>query len=294
MNRFLLITLALTSLLTTSCIKNKFSYHRKGEEVVINFQHERNNHRFIAVSSVPMMELAENTRGIGMIVAPYLLKTGYDVTRRVMDKRNEKAVGKYSAFNSDDKFYRNLSATTSINLKSIDIIRFVETNQSEQDTASLVKFKIETSADGKFMRLVPYELMVNYSKARMDLFDKNIDMNMVLSIDASWVDSDMEQNITEIFRTEILFRNILLRKKYNEKDLSKYKTTWMPLIPRSYLTEETYGYGNFTFKANVTEYDDYNKRVKDEFPGESRFYDYVDQTKDVIDNIKFERNAQEY
>ncbi len=284
------ILLILVASITSSCIRNRYSYIRQGEEVIVNFQHSRDNHKFLALSSVPVMEVAENTRGIGLLVAPYLLKTGYSITTKIIEKNAGKATADYSAYSSDDKFYKNINTTTEINLQSIDIIRFVDSKNMNKDTASILRFKIETSADGRFMRLAPYELYINYAKARMNLRDKAIDMDVNIAIDASWIDNELKQNISELFKTDITFRNIPLRKRLSENQLSKYKTTWMPLIPRSYVSKDSWGYGNYTFKIKVTEYDDYTKRVKKE-EKTPQFNDYIDRTKEVIDQINTSKSA---
>ena len=252
-----------SSILFVGCLPNKYSYKRKGEEVYIQIKHHYEESAKFPINSVMAMESNIKTRGVlPFIAAPYIFNMAVKEISKIVDKNSKKYTAEFSAKNSDDKFYSDNTKKAKINVDEINFIRIIQPKKNRRDTALILTLGLEKSSDGNFIRIVPRGLLVNYSKAKLKIGDKNIDLDINILINGFWLDSEKNHNIQEIASLNITLYNIPFRKEITKEELKKNVTEWFPIVPRSYIDDNIYGTGNYVIRINITEYDEYGERVK--------------------------------
>ena len=263
-NHISVLTLFITiSFLFDSCIPYKYSNKRKGEEVYIQLKHHYEESANFPVNSVMAMENDIKIRGVlPFIAAPYIFNMAVKEISKIVAKNSKKYTAEFSAKNSDDKFYSDNTKEAKINIEEINFFRIIQHKKNSRDTALILTLGLEKSSDGNFIRIVPQRLLVNYSKAKLKIRDKNIDLDINILIDGFWLDTEKNHNIQEIASLNITLYNIPFRKKITKEELKKNATQWFPIVPRSYIDDNIFGTGNYGIRINTTEYDEYGERVE--------------------------------
>jgi hypothetical protein len=283
-------------IILTSCIANKYSYKRKGEEVHLAVQHYHDR-----VAEKPLLSVltADETksRGLGAIMAlPYVFKMGYNQVEKMISNEDKKRSAEYSGVTSDDKFYMSTAKDATVNVDKITLCRTIQKNKKCRDTALVAVFGLEKSSDGSFLRLVPERLKVGYCKAKLAMGDKNVDLEMNISLNTFWIDNDKTYKSESIGPLNVILYNVPLRKELSKEKLADYATPWFSVIPRSHLDDNAFGTGNYALRITVKEYDEYGTNritFNERFNYDSNREDAKGAINDVSNQIKMKQEQKQ-
>jgi hypothetical protein len=259
----LTIIIAIAGLLLSSCIANKNSFISKGEKVFLKLEHENESKDLKFLSSVmPSRADSARSRGMGFAV-PYLFNMTINEAIRIINKDKEKYIAKYKAEVSDDLFYSGNEKDAGINIQTIKLFRLVQSKNSDEDTAMVLKLGIEQSSDGKFMRFFTKDIKFKYSKAKLKTGDHYTDLTVNLSLMAFWFEETpkVAHLNKEIANVNLFFYNIPYNKQVSKNELDCYKSSWFPVVPRTQFNLAEFGTGNIQLTVTVTEYDSFTKRT---------------------------------
>lgn len=279
--------------LFSSCIANRYSYRRSGEEVHLKIEHFKNRVPEKPVQSV--LAQAEDNKGrslAALMVLPYMFKLGYNQVEKSIINEDRKHTAQYSAVASDDKFYMDNSATANVNIDKITLYRTIQVTKKKRDTAFVISFGVEKTADGYFLRLVPERARINYAKAKMKMRDRFVDFDLNVLISSYWINADRTFSSTNIGPLNLVLYNMPLRKEIGAKQLEGYATPWFAVIPRSQIDNNTFGTGNFEVRINVKEMDEMGENkinYSDRFNMDAN----REEIKGLIDNSSNEMKQRE-
>jgi hypothetical protein len=245
------------------CIAHKKAYQFKDEKVSLQIDHQITEKDINLVSSIipGKTEGDQKSRGLAFAL-PYIFKMGINQTLKMIDKEYAKYIARYSASASDDMFYTGTESDADINIKALKIVRTVTSRNKEKDTALVITLGIEQSADGFFLRFVTKDLRMSFAKTKVAKSDPNIDIKLCLSLLAFWFDGNKEHVSQEIANVEFIYKDIPFYSAYANDELANYKSTWFPILPRTAFSTNKFGTGNFKLDAEITEYDNINRRTE--------------------------------
>ena len=248
-----------------SCIGNRYSYKRKGEEVHLIFNHIKDSiwPEHLEMQSIfAMADASPKSRGLEAAVAlPFLFRVSYNQVDKALEHEDKKQTSIYFSSSSDDWFYLNTEVKSPVNLKNIVFYRTIKTKKSENDTAVVIQLGLQRSWDGLFLRFVLERLKVYYSKAKLPMNDDRLDMDITLNLSSYSVQKDNSGSDVSPEPFTLTVYNIPFRKELKPEILKSYVTPWFPVVPRSYLAEDKLGTGNFGISIKVTEYAEYGEQV---------------------------------
>lgn len=162
----------------------------------------------------------------------------------------------------------------SFNYVGFEVIRLIR-----EETVSRIRLDFELNHSRKFIRINPSSLLINKTKVRLLKKDNNIDLELNIIINSSWIDKNgVFQNI-ELLNSNISIDNIVIGKYYCNLKICDYKellneikiennnsifdksSEWFPLMPVSINNNKRIGNGNFTIQVIVIEVDDHKEKV---------------------------------
>ena len=291
MKKLIPVFLAITFL--SSCIANRYSYRRSGEEVHLKIEHFKSRVPEKPVQSV--LAQADDSKGrslAALMVLPYMFKLGYNQVEKSIVNEDRKHSAQYSAVVSDDKFYMDNTSTAGVNIDKITLYRTIQVTKKKRDTAFVITFGVEKTSDGYFLRFVPERARINYAKAKMKMRDRYVDFDLNVLITSYWINSERAFNSTNIGPLNMVLYNMPLRKEIGAKQLEGYATPWFAVIPRSQIDNNTFGTGNFEVRINVKEMDEMGENrinYSDRFNMDAN----REEIKGLIDNSSNEMKQRE-
>ena len=259
-----ILVLILLSTALVSCIGNRYSYKRSGEEVHLRFNHvnESSWPEHVELQSVFASAGDSKTRGIGAAVAlPFLFRVSYNQVEKSLQHEGRKRTAQYFATGSDDWFFLNTQPQSPVNLKNIILYRLISTRHAETDTAVVMQIGLQRSWDGLFLRFVVERLRINYTKAKLAFNDNRLDMDVLIDLSTFAVERESDVERDKINPFTITIYNIPIGKEMSAEALKDYSSPWFPMPPRSYIDENKYGTGNFSMLVKVTEFAEYGEQV---------------------------------
>lgn len=209
---------------------------------------------------------------IAAVVIPLVADYAVKKIAAGLEDESKKYTAVYTGMKPESGFYESGGPTPTVKFGGLRITRSVPIN-SAQVPAAEFKFKVDGSQynTNRQLQLVGETAQVDYAKAKvadtrwylpwtwLDSTQDSVDVDMNITIEGHWLDEKDTPHQEEIANLNLPLRAIKLA---TATDISKIKSEWFPLLPRTKLTATTFGTGTYVIKVKVTEYDDFGKRVK--------------------------------
>lgn len=239
--------LVVMAVVFTSCSVHKNSYQNKEEKLVI------------ALKEKPVNK--NELKGVGAILAKVVVKEGlnfvFDKLSDLLDKEKNKYSASYGGVLKINKVANKN--------KSIVVTRTVEVGGEE---VKAMELKIDMVNNDDYVELIPKELLLNYSKAKItkescvcrDDNESKVLLKVNLSIVAGWEDKIGEKHLETLVDTNFGFIKYLEEVETQEEIVfldKKVERNWMKPIPKvSYKNgKENPDGGILLIKVNVAEID---------------------------------------
>ncbi|MEC7264586.1 MAG: hypothetical protein VXW38_12670 [Bacteroidota bacterium] len=263
--------------LISSCAAHKNSEQSKGEKIVIELNENKNKAAGAEIG------------GILLAAAPYFIDWGYKGLQTLFDREQKKYVATYKSKKKDENFYHKISpqGEVTLNYSGFAIYRLLDKETDLTKAVSKISFEFVPNSSGSMLSLVPKEIFVNRSKAKILKSDTDIDLIVKISIKSKWL-AEGVFNSKELLNSEFTFKNIKIQpedkndrfiykvitdKSQELKELEVYcepseRFSYVPystnkdgdLIRDSGLNVIEKGY--FIIETEVIESDDYKKRIE--------------------------------
>lgn len=252
--------------LLAGCVPaHPYSMQRDGERVVVDV--------------LKPDEVRPSGSGGGKLVAPVIVTNAVPVaahyaiksTTPIFNEDTIEHIATYSGARAGSKFYADEKTGTTIQFGGVKITRSIM-NDGKSQTAAILAFSIDAQellTNGQ-LQLVGDSALMHFGKVKvadrrwyvpwtwfMKVRDR-IDADVNIVIEGHWVDDHEMSHREDLADLHLSLRDLKLGDTMN---ISKVRSEWFPLIPRS--KKPKLGTGTYVVKVKVTEYDDYGKLVNE-------------------------------
>lgn len=251
---------------------NPASNWRANEVVKVSIKKDKDKEELRTVAG-------EKSLAVAAVAIPFAVD--FAVTRTVSELKKEadRYSASWSGFVVADGFYKKDpqgKPTTDVAVQKVFVERFVG---GDKEPAFRAVLAVKQSDDAFAFQLVPSSVMVNKSKAKLTRWDKNVDIDMEIRIEALY-SQGATATLMDIGSLNIPLRGVEIGKPWTNAN-DTIQSQWFPAVPASRSADgKKLGTGNFVIKVIVREYDDFGEKVKG-------VAEYIDKNKDKItDQVK--------
>lgn len=202
------------------------------------------------------------------------LKWGLGKINDKIDKEAKKYVATYNGNITSQNFYTSNQKELANN--TIKILRYnVKDKNIELNNYSKISLKFEQNNEKTLLRLKLSAIKINKSKAKLRQKDSTVDIKINIKLNAYWKTKDGIVKSETVGDVAIKMKDIILGEQYqlNNKcedenciEIAQERTSsWFGTIPISVDSNNKpleNARGNFNIEIEVTEMDDYGKRVE--------------------------------